>query len=347
MFTGHSRQLRLTSRDAGAGELVSVSPMSEFELIQRFFAAQPVARDDVVIGIGDDAAVLQPPPGKQLVVTTDAMVEGVHFTADTDPANIGYKALAVNLSDLAAMGAEPAWFLLNLTLPRPNETWLTGFCEGLFALAREFNIQLVGGNTSRGPLAIAVAAQGFVPEGEAIRRSGAQPGDSIYVTGTVGDAALALQHRLGQRTLLQTDYDALRPRLDHPTARVREGLLLRRFASSAIDVSDGLLADLEHILEASGAGALIVRDRIPLSETYRRHLNEAGWGLALSGGDDYELLFTVSARASREFERWRPRFGCEATNIGEIVSGPGLTVMDAAGNSFRPTQFGHDHFAGG
>ncbi len=321
--------------------------MTEFELIRRFFAAQSVARDDVVIGIGDDAAVLQPPSGKQLVVTTDVMVEGVHFTADTDPANIGYKALAVNLSDLAAMGAEPAWFLLNLTLPRPDEAWLTGFCEGLFALAREFNIQLVGGNTSRGPLAIAIEAHGLVPEGEAIRRSGARPGDSIYVTGTLGDAALALQHRLGRRMLPQTDYDALRPRLERPTARVREGLLLRHFASSAIDISDGLLADLGHIVEVSGVGALVVCDRVPLSETYRKHLGEVGWDLALSGGDDYELLFTVPARAGREFERWRPRFGCEATSIGEIVSGPGLTVLDAAGISYRPTQLGHDHFAGG
>ena len=318
--------------------------MTEFELIRRFFSAQPVARDDVILGIGDDAAILQPPAGCQLVVTTDTLVAGVHFFADADPVALGHKALAVNLSDLAAMGAEPAWFLLNLTLPQPDEKWLTGFCEGLFALAREFNVQLVGGNTSRGPLAIAIEAHGLAPEGTAIRRSGAQPGDSIYVTGTLGDAALALQHRLGQRGLPQTDYAALQARLDRPTPRVREGVHLRRFAASAIDVSDGLLADLGHVLEASGTGALIVRDRVPLSETYSRHLAQIGWDPALAGGEDYELLFTVSAPQARELERWRSRFGCAVTQIGEIVSGPGLTVIDAAGEPYRSSLSGHDHF---
>ncbi len=321
--------------------------MTEFDLIQKFFATQSVVRDDVVLGIGDDAAILQPPAGCQLVVTTDTLVEGVHFFADTDPVALGHKALAVNLSDLAAMGAEPAWFLLNLTLPRPEESWLAGFSEGLFALAREFNIQLVGGNTARGPLTIAIEAHGFVPDGEAIRRAGAQPGDSICVTGTLGDAALALAHRSGRRLLPLPDYDVLRPRLERPTPRVREGRLLRRFASSAIDLSDGLLADLGHVLDANGVGALLMRDRVPLSDTYRRHLDSAGWDLALAGGDDYELLFTVSARAGREFERWQSHFGCPVTCIGEIVSGPGLTVLDSAGNPYRPAQSGHDHFSGG
>ncbi len=320
--------------------------MSEFALIQKFFTVQPIARDDVILGIGDDAAILQPPPGSQLVVTTDTLVEAVHFVAGADPVALGYKSLAVNLSDLAAMGAEPAWFLLNLTLPQPDETWLTGFSKGLFALAQEFKLQLVGGNIARGPLTISIEAHGVVPEGEAIRRSGAQPGDGIYVTGTLGDAALALEQRLGRRALPPPDYDAVSLRLDHPLPRVREGILLRRFASSAIDISDGLLADLGHVLEASGAGALVVRDRVPLSEIYRKHLGGIGWDLALNGGDDYELLFTVPARARREFERWQTRFGCPVTNIGEIVSGPGLTVLDAAGELTRPMRPGHDHFSG-
>lgn len=319
--------------------------MTEFELISRYFAAQPVVRDDVVMGIGDDAAILQPPAGHHLVVTTDTLVEGVHFLPDTDPAALGHKALTVNLSDLAAMGAEPAWFLLNLTLPSVNERWLAGFCEGLFALAPEHNLQLVGGNTTRGPLAIAIEAHGFVPEGEAIRRSGAQPGDSIYVTGTLGDAALALQHRLGQRVLAAHDCAELLPRLERPSARVREGKLLRRFASSAIDVSDGLLADLGHVLDASGVGALVQRDRVPLSATYSAHLAEFGWDAALTGGEDYELVFTVSSRSGREFERWQSRFGCSVTCIGEIVSGPGLTVLDSAGNTYQPMRTGHDHFS--
>ncbi len=319
--------------------------MTEFELIQKYFAAQPVSRDDVVLGIGDDAAVLAPPAGKHLVVTTDSMIEGVHFTPETEPESLGYRALAVNLSDLAAMGAEPAWFFLNLTLPKIDETWVEAFCRGMFSLAREFNVQLVGGNTTRGSLSITIEAQGLISEGEAIRRAGAKPGDGIYVTGTLGDAALALRHRLGRHSLPVADYDVLKPRLDRPTPRVREGMALRRIASSAIDVSDGLLADLGHIAEASGVGALVVRDHVPLSETYRRHLHEVGWDHALSGGDDYELLFTAPAHAGRDLQRLLTRFGVGISQIGEMVSGDGVTVIDTAGNPYRPATRGHDHFA--
>jgi len=319
--------------------------MSEFDLIRKFFAAQAVARDDVIVGIGDDAAVLAPPAGQQLVVTTDNLVEGVHFAPGTDPAAIGQKALAVNLSDLAAMGAEPAWFLLNLTLPQPDAAWLEKFCAGLFAIASAHRVQLVGGNIARGPLNVAIEAHGFVPEGEALRRAGARPGDSIYVTGELGDAALALRHRLGTQPLPESDFAAVRERLDRPTPRVREGQLLRRFASSAIDISDGLVADLGHVLEASGVGALLVRERLPLSPTYRAHLAAAGWDRALAGGDDYELCFTVPARHDAEFARWQPKFGCRVTCVGEIVSGPGLQIVDAAGNRYEPQQRGHDHFA--
>jgi len=321
--------------------------LNEFELIRKFFSVQPVTRDDVVIGIGDDAAVLALPAGKQLVVTTDVMVQGTHFLPDADPAAVGHKSLAMNLSDLAAMGAEPAWFLLNLTLPAPDDAWLTKFCHGLFALAQQHNVQLVGGNTSRGPLAIAIEAHGFVNEGEAVRRSGARPGDSIYVTGELGDAGLALRHRFGAQRLPPADLAAVSDRLDRPTPRVNVGRLLRRFASSAIDISDGLVADLGHILEASGAGALVVRDRVPLSETYRKHLGETGWDVAFANGDDYELCFTVPAQRDAEFARWQEKFGCRVTCIGEIVSGPGLQIIDAAGNPWRPALAGHDHFKQG
>lgn len=318
--------------------------MTEFQLIQKFFAAQPVTRDDVVLGIGDDAAVLTPPPGKQLVVTSDALVQDVHFLPDTDPAAIGHKALAVSLSDLAAMGAEPAWFLLNLTLPIADTAWLEKFCDGLFALATAHEVQLVGGNTARGPLSVTIEAHGFVPEGEAVRRAGARPGDSIYVTGELGDAALALWHRLRKQALSEREFEAVRDRLERPTPRVREGMLLRRFASSAIDISDGLVADLGHVLEASGVGALVVRDRVPLSETYRGVLAEVGWDAALAAGDDYELCFTVPARYDAEFARWQSTFGCRVTCIGEIVSGPGLQIVDAEGNPHHPAVSGHDHF---
>jgi len=318
--------------------------MTEFELIQKFFAAQPVTRDDVVMGIGDDAAVLQPRAGSQLVVTTDTLVEGRHFLPGTDAAALGHKALAVNLSDLAAMGAEPAWFLLNLTLPVADETWLAEFCRGLFLLAREFDVQLVGGNTTRGPLAIAIEAHGFVPEGGALRRTGARPGDGVYVTGTIGDAALALHKRLGRCALSTPDGEALQTRLDYPTPRVRAGLQLRRFASSAIDISDGLVADLGHVLEASGVGALIVRERVPLSDVYRKQLDHVGWDLALSGGDDYELLFTVPPSKSRALQQAGALLGCALTSIGEIVSGPGLTLVDAQGNPCMVASGGYDHF---
>jgi thiamine-monophosphate kinase len=318
--------------------------VSEFELIQKFFAAQAVSRDDVVIGIGDDAAVLQSVPERQLVVTTDTLVQGVHFLPDADPAALGHKALAVNLSDLAAMGAEPAWFLLNITFPHIDEPWLEKFCEGMFALAREYRIQLVGGNTTRGPLAIAVVAHGFVPDGTAVLRSGAEPGDSIYVTGELGDARLALLHRLGQRKLPPADAETVATRLDRPVPRVREGVLLRRFASSAIDISDGLLADLGHLLEASGTGALVVRDRLPVSDTYRAHLDQVGWDAALAGGDDYELCFTVPAQHDAEFARWQTKFNCRVSCVGEIVSGPKLTVVDAQGNPCEAPHPGYDHF---
>jgi thiamine-monophosphate kinase len=319
--------------------------LNEFELIRRFFASQGASRDDVVLGIGDDAAVLTPPPGKQLVVTTDTLVEGVHFFPGADPADVGHKALAVNLSDLAAMSAEPAWFLLNIVLPAIDEAWLHEFCRGLFALADTNKIQLVGGNTSHGPLVISIEAHGFVPEGEAVRRSGAEPGDSLYVTGELGDAALALQHRLGRHRLSSEAFEAVRGRSDRPTPRVREGMLLRRFASSAVDVSDGLVADVGHLLEASGVGALIVRERVPISDTYRAQLPDVGWDLALTGGEDYELCFTVPARHDAEFARWQSKFGCRATCIGEIVSGPGLQVLDTQGNPYQPRVSSYDHFA--
>jgi thiamine-monophosphate kinase len=318
--------------------------VNEFELIERYFAQQGMAREDVVLGIGDDAAVLQPPPGKQLVATTDTLVEGIHFFPDVDATALGYKALAVNVSDLSAMGAAPAWFLLSVTLPSIDKRWLAGFCEGLFAAAAETGMQLVGGNTTRGPLAITVQAFGFVDEGEAVRRMGAEPGDSIYVTGEVGDAALALQHRLGACALTDAQAREVQRRLERPAMRTRVGQKLRRFASSAIDISDGLLADLRHILEASGVGALVVCDRVPVSDVYRALVGTVGWDLALNGGDDYELCFTVPARHDAEFARWQSTFGCRVSCIGEIVSSAQLTVVDGTGQAYQPAQAGHDHF---
>lgn len=317
--------------------------MNEFELIRTYFARQPVARRDVVLGIGDDAAILQPAPGQQLVVTTDLLVSGVHFLPDVEPASLGHKALAVNLSDLAAMGAEPAWFLLNIALPSVDEKWLAGFCDGLFALARQYNVQLVGGDTSRGPLTIAIEAHGFVPVGQALTRSGARPGDRIFVTGALGDAGLALRHRQGWLQLAAAELPACVKRLDRPMPRIEEGLLLRAVAASAIDISDGLVADLGHILEQSNTGARIDLGRLPVSSAYRAHLHDAGWDLALANGDDYELCFTVPPEKLTALEKIKSRFP-DITEIGIIESEPGLRIFDANGKPYVPKITGHDHF---
>ena len=316
--------------------------MTEFELIRTFFASQPIHRADVIVGIGDDAAVLRPPPGRELVVTTDILIEGVHFLPGADPAALGHKALAVNLSDLAAMGAEPAWFLLNLTLPRADADWLRGFCAGLYTLARRYNMQLVGGNTARGSLAIAVEAHGFVSAGRALTRGGARPGDGVYVTGSLGDAGLALAHRLKRRELSAREAAAIADRLDRPEPRVEEGMALRGIATSAVDISDGLIADLGHILEASGVGARVVLEDIPLSATYRARLREIGWDTALAGGEDYELCFTAPTQNKAALERALPgRF----TRIGEITAQRGLNLLLPSGEPYTPALTGHDHFA--
>jgi thiamine-monophosphate kinase len=318
--------------------------LNEFELIRTFFARQSVSRADVAAGIGDDAALLRPSAGQLLAVTSDLLVSGVHFLPDAEPHSLGHKALAVNLSDLAAMGAEPAWFLLNLALPEADARWLERFCAGMFDLARGYNVQLVGGDTSRGPLAIGIEAHGFVPESAALRRSGAKIGDQIYVTGTLGDAAVALLHRLGKQRLSEDNIAALSERLDRPMPRVREGMALRGLAHSAIDISDGLVADLGHILEMSQVGARIFLDKIPVSPVCREHIKKYGWEVALAMGDDYELCFTVPPQNIGVLEKLQ--FACGLHCIGEIESEPGLRIVDESGRLYRPTFTGHDHFAG-
>lgn len=319
--------------------------MNEFELIRRYFALQPVTRADVRLGIGDDAALLQPPPGHQQAVTTDLLVSGVHFLPDVNPASLGYKALAVNLSDLAAMGAEPAWFLLNLALPAANESWLANFSAGLFELAQRYRVQLVGGDTSRAPhIVIAIEAHGFVPAGQALTRTGAKPGDHIFVTGPLGDAGLAWRHRQGRLQLSEAEFALCAGRLDRPTPRLEEGLALRTIASSAIDVSDGLVADLGHILEMSRVGARLELARLPLSPAYRAHRAETGWDVALASGDDYELCFTVPTPNLAALEKIKNRFP-GITEIGCIESGSGLRIFDVDGKVYVPKVTGHDHFA--
>lgn len=235
--------------------------MGEFELIRRFFQ-RPVRRKDVVLGSGDDCALLSVPAESLLAVSTDTLVAGVHFFADMDPVKLGHKALAVNLSDLAAMGAEPRWVSLALTLPEVDEAWVAGFAQGFLELADFYNVELVGGDMTRGPLSITVSIKGIVPERSALLRSGAQPGDAVFVTGQLGDAALALQQRLAHQTV-SPDY--LLTRLEQPEPRILAGMALRGLASSCLDISDGLASDLRHILQASGVSAQIELSQLPLS----------------------------------------------------------------------------------
>ena len=319
---------------------------TEFEIIRRYFTRQQPQRDDVIAGIGDDAALLQVPSGSELVVCMDTLVAGVHFPESTPAAAIGHKALAVNLSDLAAMGAIPAWATLSLTLSDNDAAWLEDFSQAFSRLADRYGVQLVGGDTTRGPLSITVQAHGFVPAGRALRRQGARPGDRIYVTGTLGDAGLALQ--LGD----QAD-PVLRQRLDYPEPRIAAGQLLREYASAAIDISDGLLADLGHLLEADDTGASIDIDALPRSAVFTVTTQQAGftqrdlfYALPLSAGDDYELCFTVPEQSCEEMELALSSQTINCTAIGVIEQQPGIRCRRANGDMYQAAVEGYQHFGG-
>ena len=318
--------------------------MNEFALIRRYFADAAIARADVALGIGDDCAVLSPPPGMRVALTTDTLNAGIHFPVDTDPYAIGFKSLAVNLSDLAAMGATPAWFSLNLSLPEVREDWLASFSQGLFALAQTYNVQLIGGDTTRGPLSIGVTALGFLPADKALTRAGARVGDRVYVTGSLGDAALALAVLKGKLTLDEQHRPHVLARLNRPQPRVAEGAMLRDLASACIDISDGLVADLGHVLAASNVGARIDLRRLPISAAYASVFAEFGWAPAITHGDDYELCFTLPAAQQPAFDRLLPRFACGFTHIGDIEAEPGLRLVDASGPVPLPARVGFDHF---
>jgi thiamine-monophosphate kinase len=314
----------------------------EFSLIDNFFASPAVTRADVSLGCGDDCALLDIPPGKQLAVTMDTLVAGRHFLPATDPWRLGWKVLAVNLSDLAAMGAEPAWATLAVTLPAIDEPWLDAFMEGFSTLARQHAVQLVGGDTTRGPMAFTLQAHGLVEPGRALLRNGARPGDALYVTGNLGAAGAALRQLLAGHEQVP---DGLRKRLEQPEPRVVAGLSLAGIASACIDLSDGLAGDLQHVLDASGCGAEVELGRLPLMpETGAFMQRHDDWQLPLTAGDDYELLFTVPPSREEALRDMLPSLGCEVTRIGRIESEPGLRFVDEAGILRRP---GHawDHFA--
>lgn len=325
-------------------------PLSEFDIIDKYFSLRQRERDDVVLGIGDDAALLRVPPGMELAVAVDSIFEGVHFPVGTDGTAVGHKALAVNLSDMAAMSAEPAWATLALSMPKADEAYVAAFAEGFFHVAETFNVQLVGGDTVRGCLGATVQVGAWVPAGAALRRSGAKPGDLVYVSGTLGDAAAGLRIvQEGQtRGLAKGDADFLVERLNRPSPRVALGMALRTIAAAAIDVSDGLAADLGHILAASHVGARLEVAALPLSEPLKRWGRDRRecHGLALGGGDDYELCFTVPPIYESRLRTAAEAVGCPVTRVGTIEKQPGLRLCDADGSLWRGVPAGYNHFAG-
>lgn len=318
-------------------------PISEFELIARYFSRLDIRRQDVALGIGDDCALLRVPGGVELAVTMDTLVCGVHFPENTDPEALGHKALAVNLSDLAAMGAEPAWALLALTLPAADEAWLDAFTRGLRGMASRYNVQLVGGDTTRGPLSVTLQVLGFIPAGKALRRDAAQPGDLIYVSGTLGDAGLGLRVVQGRASAPGQEADYLAERLERPWPRVELGFALRGVAHAAIDISDGLIADLGHILDASAVGAVVQVERLPLSPAFRAVAGD-DWDVALSSGDDYELCFTVPPDRKNTVEAVARDLGVLCTCIGVIDRQLGLRLVRDDGAAFVPAGRGYEHF---
>tara|TARA_B110000238_G_scaffold196757_1_gene238100 strand:+ start:933 stop:1907 length:975 start_codon:yes stop_codon:yes gene_type:complete len=317
--------------------------MKEFNLIKQFFTEQVTKRKDVILSIGDDCALIAPTERQHIAITTDTLISGVHFPVDTPARAVGHKAIAVNLSDLAAIGAEPAWISLALTLPKFDHLWLSEFCAGLFELCEYYNIQLIGGDTTQGPLSITVTAQGLVPLDKSILRSGAKSGDWLFVTGELGDAALALQDIQGKVAIAPDFKEQVHSKLNYPKPRVLAGQSLREYASSAIDLSDGLISDLGHICQASGVGANIVLDALPLSEVLKDTIGiDKAIELALAGGDDYELLFTVSEDKKVGMETALANAGTPVRCIGQInASGKITTTMDCKVVSINVQGFEH------
>jgi thiamine-monophosphate kinase len=323
----------------------------EFALIDRYFARPTPS---AVLGPGDDCALLQPSPGKQLAVTTDMLVAGTHFLPDTNPRNLGWKALAVNLSDLAAMGATPRWVTLAGALPAVDETWIAAFAEGFFACAGEYGVDVVGGDTTKGPLNLCITALGEIEPGAALRRDGAQVGDQIWVSGRPGLASLGLAQLQGKIRLPEPWPRLCIAALEKPRPRVALGQALLGVASAAIDVSDGLLADLGHICERSGCAAAVrlvqlpsLRDVAGSGEAYNADLRRLALECQLAGGDDYELCFTAPGQNSLEIARIAARLELPLWNIGEIVAGSAgeVTVFDPDGLPVSFAQHGYDHFA--
>ena len=319
--------------------------LSEFELIDRFFR-RPAPH--AILGVGDDAALLAPTLGCELVASVDMLIEGTHFLPDAEPEALGHKTLAVNLSDIAAMGARPRWALLACALLEADPAWLASFARGFLALADAYGVELVGGDTTRGQLALCVTILGEAPSGRALRRSGARAGDAIYVSGRLGDAALAVAHHAGRVVLTPAERAYCELALTRPTPRIALGERLRGLATAAIDVSDGLTGDLGHILDASRVGATVDLSLLPRSPAFDSRLPGAERALALdcllAGGDDYELLFTALPSADAALAGLARETGVPVTRIGRIEAGQGVRVLDASGRVLDVAVRGYEHF---
>lgn len=321
--------------------------MKEFELINGYFLGRGPKRKDVILGVGDDAALTKVPEDNLLVVATDTMVEGIHFFKDAPARSIGHKCLAVNLSDFAAMGAEPAWASIAITLPNSDEAWIKEFTDGLFEIAEYYNVQIIGGDTTQGPLTVTVSIKGFIREEKALLRSGAKIGDWVYVTGQLGDAALTVANKLGQIDL-EPNYAALsEQKFNYPSARIAAGQVIRHAATSAIDISDGLMQDLTHILKASDVSAELFVDRLPISPAVNAVLaQDKAIELALIGGEDYELLFTLPEGQKAFLEQNATAMGVEFTCIGQIKGSANneITLLKDGEKYPHPQKQGFQHF---
>jgi thiamine-monophosphate kinase len=322
--------------------------LTEFQSIRDYFSKQPAQRPEVSLGIGDDCALLTVPDDKELAISVDVLVSGVHFPEQTAAEDIGYKSLAVSLSDLASMGAEPAWVTLAIALPAMDEAWLGEFCQGFFRLASRYNVQLVGGDTTKGALMITTNVGGYIAKNQALRRTGAKPGDLVFVTGTIGEAGLGLkvlQKHLELPPQFQHYADKLIERLNRPTPRVELGRALIGIATAAIDVSDGVAADLNHILEMSNAGARLDVEKLPLSECFPAVFDQVGgWVQPLTAGDDYELLFTAPEELQSKLQEIAAEHNCAITCIGRIEEQAGLRCYSES-KLLELQNMGYEHFA--
>lgn len=317
--------------------------MNEFSLIDVYFKQAAIQRDDVIFGIGDDAACVEVPANHQLVISTDTLVAEVHFLSSWDPFDIACKAVMMNVSDIAAMGAQPCWLSLALTLPSADSDWLARFSQGLHASLKRFNIMLIGGDTTRGPLSMTLTIHGLVAAGKAIRRSGAKPGDIIMVSGELGAAALAVSW-LHQENIDEKERALVMKKLQHPCPRIDLVPVLSQFASAAIDISDGLSADLNHLCTESGVRAVLDLDEIPLHPLVKKHLKAKAVDFALSGGDDYELCFTVPAERLGAMKQALESSGLCCYPIGRIEAGSGLYAIAQDSRRVKLTPTGYSHF---